>query len=71
MSEVVVDGHNGLLFAPADAEALAAQLMRVVDEPGLIDRLAQGTTDHRSVADGVDELLELYAELGARSLTPA
>jgi len=71
MSEVVVDGHNGLLFAPADPEALAAQLMRLADEPGLLDRLARGTTEHRSVTDCVDELLELYAELGAGSLTPA
>ena len=71
MSEVVVDGQNGLLFAPADAAGLAAQLLRLVAEPGLVARLARGTAEHRSVAEGVDELLELYAGLGARSLTPA
>ena len=37
MSEVVVDGQNGLLFAPADAAGLAAQLLRLAAEPGLLD----------------------------------
>ena len=38
--EVVTDGENGLLVPPGDPEALAAAIRRILDEPGLRDRLA-------------------------------
>ena len=38
--EVVRDGQNGLLVQPGDPEALAVALRRVLEEPGLRDRLA-------------------------------
>jgi glycosyltransferase involved in cell wall biosynthesis len=38
--EVVHDGENGLLVPAGDADALAAAIRRIVDEPGLRDRLA-------------------------------
>jgi len=38
--EVVTDGENGLLVPPGDPEALAAALRRILEEPGLRDRLA-------------------------------
>jgi glycosyltransferase involved in cell wall biosynthesis len=40
--EVVRDGENGLLVQPGDPEALAAAMRRVLEEPGLRDRLAAG-----------------------------
>ena len=40
--EVVHDGENGLLVPPGDPEALAAAMRRVLEEPGLCDRLATG-----------------------------
>ena len=40
--EVVTDGENGLLVAPRDPDALAAGMRRVLEEPGLRDRLAAG-----------------------------
>ncbi|MGE0823673.1 MAG: TIGR04063 family PEP-CTERM/XrtA system glycosyltransferase [Candidatus Binatia bacterium] len=39
--ELVVDGKTGLLFSAGDAEALAAVLARVLDEPHLCYSLAQ------------------------------
>jgi glycosyltransferase involved in cell wall biosynthesis len=38
--EVVHDGENGLLVPPGQPEALAAAMRRVLEEPGLRDRLA-------------------------------
>ena len=39
--EAVRDGETGLLVAPRDAEALAAALARVLDEPGLAERMGE------------------------------
>ncbi len=38
--EVVTDGENGLLVPPGDPESLAAAIRRILEEPGLRDRLA-------------------------------
>jgi len=38
--ELVTDGENGLLVPPGDPEALAAAVRRILEEPGLRDRLA-------------------------------
>jgi glycosyltransferase involved in cell wall biosynthesis len=40
--EVVRDGENGLLVPPGRPDALAAAIRRVLEEPGLRDRLAAG-----------------------------
>ena len=38
--EVVIDGENGLLVPPGDPSELAAAMRRMLEEPGLRDRLA-------------------------------
>jgi len=53
--EVVRDEENGLLVPAGDADALAAAIRRIVDEPGLRDRLAAAAA--ASVADLAPELL--------------
>ena len=40
--EVITDGENGLLVPPGDAEALATAVRRILEEPGLRERLAAG-----------------------------
>jgi glycosyltransferase involved in cell wall biosynthesis len=40
--EVVHDGENGLLVPPGRPDALAGAIRRILDEPGLRDRLAAG-----------------------------
>jgi glycosyltransferase involved in cell wall biosynthesis len=40
--EVVRDGENGLLVRPGSPDELAAALSRVLEEPGLRERLAAG-----------------------------
>ena len=43
LPEVVEDGSSGLLVPPADSAALAAALLRVFTEPGLLAHLQLGT----------------------------
>ncbi len=39
--EILRDGETGLTFAPEDAEGLAQQIIRLMRQPELVDRLAQ------------------------------
>ena len=67
--ELVGDGEHGLLFEPGDAETLAAQLTRLVADPGLRARLraaADPLREHLSWSRVVDELEEVYDGLVAR-----
>jgi len=60
---LVRDEEDGLLFTPGDAADLARQLRRLIDEPGLLARLAAGIRPVRTVDDEVDELEALYRSL--------
>ena len=48
-TEMVVDDETGYLVPPRDAEALAAAILKLVDDPDL--RLAMGITGRRRVLD--------------------
>jgi glycosyltransferase involved in cell wall biosynthesis len=63
LSAVVRHEVNGLLFEPGNAEDLAAQLRRLLQEPELLEELGSRATNTRSIEDNVDELLELYGRL--------
>ena len=63
MAEVVRHGENGLLFEPGNAEDLARQLRRLIEEPGLLEELGENAGHVRSVEDSVDEMLALYERL--------
>lgn len=63
LSEVVRHEENGLLFALEDDEDLARQLRRLVEEPGLLERLRSGIGHVKTVEENVTELEELYASL--------
>jgi glycosyltransferase involved in cell wall biosynthesis len=39
--EVITDDHSGLLVAPEDAEAMAARILRLLDDPLLRQRLGE------------------------------
>ncbi|SDU48826.1 glycosyltransferase [Stappia sp. ES.058] len=45
IAETVEPGRNGLLFAPGDAEALAANLTRLAESPDLYARLSCGALE--------------------------
>jgi glycosyltransferase involved in cell wall biosynthesis len=61
--EVVDDGENGLLVAAGRPDALAAAVARLVEEPGLRDRLAAGARESvaslsaAAIYDRIEKLL--------------
>lgn len=63
MAGIVRHEENGLLFEPGNSEELAGHLERLVDEPGLLEKLRGGPGSVRTVEDSVDEMLELYERL--------
>jgi glycosyltransferase involved in cell wall biosynthesis len=62
MAELVEQEVNGLRFDVGNAADLARQLRRLVDEPGLLDRLTQGAagTQPATIATEMSQLLTLY-----------
>jgi glycosyltransferase involved in cell wall biosynthesis len=65
--EVVADGVSGLLVPPADPDALAAALLRVLTDAALRARLAVGARSHARnflASAMVAGYQRLYAELG-------
>jgi GT2 family glycosyltransferase/glycosyltransferase involved in cell wall biosynthesis len=67
--ETVRHDVNGLLFEPGDAADLARQIRRLVDEPGLLDRLRSGCDAPRTLDDDVGTTRALYQDLVSRSTT--
>jgi len=66
--EYLTDGVNALLPAAGDAEALARALRRVLEEPGLADRLTvegEKTAGNYTWAAAAQAHQQIYAELAA------
>ncbi len=63
MAEAVEDEVNGLLFERNDANDLARQLRRIIDEPGLLERLRSGIPEVKRIEQEVEELEQIYTEL--------
>lgn len=70
LPDVVVDNVTGLLVPPADSNALAAALVRLFAEPGLLERLRQGTVANADLFswDDVVRTVELAATPTADAL---
>ena len=67
--EIVEEGLSGLLVPPADARALADALRRILDEPGLADRLRQSARE-RADMFAPDAVVRRYEDL-LRGESPA
>jgi glycosyltransferase involved in cell wall biosynthesis len=66
--EVIQEGHNGLLVPPGDEEALAAAMIRLVDDPSQRQQMgwtAAALAQQYSVRATAERLANLYAELAA------
>jgi glycosyltransferase involved in cell wall biosynthesis len=66
MAEAVLDEVNGLLFERGSADDLARQLRRLIDEPGLLDRLAAGIPEVKTIEQESGELEGIYMDLVQR-----
>jgi len=63
MAELVQHNRNGLLFNRGDARGLRDQIQRLLDEPDLLHHLRAGIQPVRSIADEMDELQLIYANV--------
>jgi glycosyltransferase involved in cell wall biosynthesis len=63
MADAVIDDFNGLLFERNNVADLAKQMLRVVEEPGLLKKLIQGIQPVRRIEEEVNELEALYSDL--------
>ncbi|TFG94726.1 MAG: glycosyltransferase, partial [Myxococcales bacterium] len=76
MAEMVEHDESGLRFRPGDAMDLRRQLLRLLEEPGLLDRLRSGIPPVRAIDDDVRTLRAHFARLvceraAASTLEPA
>lgn len=65
LAEAVADGDDGLLFEPGSAEDLRRVLRRLLDEPGLLERLREGTAPVRSIDEDAAWTAGVYMEARA------
>jgi glycosyltransferase involved in cell wall biosynthesis len=63
MTHLVQHDVNGLVFPMGDVEALAHQIERLADEPGLILRLAQRTRNVENAGEYTRHLKDIYDEV--------
>jgi glycosyltransferase involved in cell wall biosynthesis len=66
MRELVQDEIDGLLFEPGNSRDLARQLRRMLEEPGLIERLCPDRTTVRTAENEMQELVAHYRRLSGR-----
>jgi predicted metal-dependent phosphoesterase TrpH/glycosyltransferase involved in cell wall biosynthesis len=69
--ELAEDGDRGLLFPYGDAQTLAAQLVRLIEDSELRLGLAERRGPPRPWSEVADEVEDLYARTAARRHDPA
>jgi len=62
ISEVVSDGHNGMLFPAGNVVALASCLSKLIENPDLLARLSENCQAPKSSGQYVDELISCWQE---------
>ncbi len=67
LSEVIIDGENGLLVAPGDGSGLASGIKRLIDDPALRSRLGQRAREDAVIKHSWDHYLSrlerIFAEI--------
>lgn len=63
MPELVLDGINGLLFNPGDAQDLQNKMEYVLDNPDVIRRFKENIPEVKSIENNSRETEEIYSKL--------
>ena len=63
ITDIIVDGESGLLVPPGDAEALAAALRRLGDDPAFARRLGDAGHAHFERNFGWDRIVSRWMEV--------
>ncbi|MDP8983087.1 MAG: glycosyltransferase [Acidobacteriota bacterium] len=63
LADFVEHGKSGLLFEMGNADDLARQLRKLVDEPEQLERLRSGIPEVRTIDDNIGELIQIYTKL--------
>jgi glycosyltransferase involved in cell wall biosynthesis len=61
--EIVIDGKNGLIVPPADSDALADAILRLLDNPELTQRLAANARAMVLSRFSTEHMVDTYEEL--------
>lgn len=67
LSEIIEHEKNGLLFEAGNAEELALQIKRLLDDRDLLDQFSNNVKMPMTIHGYVDRLLTVYAELCPRA----
>ncbi|MBS1766361.1 MAG: glycosyltransferase family 4 protein [Acidobacteria bacterium] len=70
ISELIVDGQNGLLFPPGDHLALACIIRKLVNDPALVSDLAAHAEPPKFIEEYASECVSEYAIAIAAKLKP-
>lgn len=70
MSEIIKDGHNGLLFELNNIESLKEKLSSVINDANLIKTFRNNIAPERTVADMVDDIERIYGQAFASQKSP-
>jgi glycosyltransferase involved in cell wall biosynthesis len=65
VSELITHDDNGYLFPPGDVDRLAEIIGPSAQDRGQLARLSERARMPKTIASYTDELLAVYAELGA------
>jgi len=67
ISDYVDDGSNGFLFKRGDISDLRAKIIKIVEEPGIINQQISRLPKVKSMADEMDEFEMIYNTLQSKS----
>ncbi len=61
--ELVIDGVNGLLFEPQDANDLREKIQHIIDEPNILEKFKENIPEVKNIEDNIREIEKLYNSL--------
>jgi len=69
MAEYVCEGAGGLNFRAGDDEDLYKKIIKIIKNPGLVEKMRKSIPPVKSIAENACEIEEIYTELAAPALT--